>query len=107
MYKTMNVKTLIIVLFSFLSVADLAAQSTQIFQQPDDRFSTAKQLYDKGHYGAAQKMFEDFANNPGNEYSVYKDDALYYSSMCALKLFNKDAEYLINSLSGSTPKATM
>ncbi|MBP7462849.1 MAG: tetratricopeptide repeat protein [Bacteroidales bacterium] len=101
----MNVKTLIIVLFSFLSLADIAAQSTQIFQQPDDRFSTAKQLYDKGHYGAAQKMFEDFANNPGNEYSVYKDDALYYSSMCALKLFNKDAEYLIEQFIREHPES--
>ncbi|HOY39949.1 MAG TPA: tetratricopeptide repeat protein [Bacteroidales bacterium] len=91
----MNIKVFLLMI---LLLAGLFAfgQKTMLYNEPDDRYAGAVQLYEAGHYGAAQKIFEEFASSDKPENSVYKDDAKYYASMCALKLFNKDAEYLIS-----------
>ncbi len=99
-------KIRVFVLFLALHAALITtAQTTQIYVQPDAKYATALQLYNKGHYGAAQKIFESFATSQGYETTIYNDDAKYYVSMCALKLFNKDAEYLITRFIREHPES--
>ncbi|NLA24043.1 MAG: tetratricopeptide repeat protein [Bacteroidales bacterium] len=98
-------KLQVFIIILLISSVHLAAQSTQIFKQYDKNFATAMYLYGKEHYGTAQKMFENIANDAKYENSAFKDDALYYASQCALKLFNKDAEYLIEKFINEHPES--
>ena len=72
------------------------AQKTTIYTSKDADFKLGMELFEKEKYGAAQKTFQKVIeiNNPQTEERV---DAEYFSAICALELFNEDAEYLLSN----------
>lgn len=85
--------------FLLAFVFNLYGQKTAKYNFMEELWETASGLYDKGMYVPAQKLFMQILMHNGVEYSAYKDEAAYYVAMCALNLFNYDAEYqLINFL---------
>lgn len=80
-------------LFVFTGVA---AQKTNIYNNPDALYKNAIQLYEKGKYSIAQNMFEKFIKNSETTEQFQVEEAKYYSARCAMYLFNRDADYLMS-----------
>lgn len=82
------------------------SQQTAIYTNPDAGFRTALELFQKQKYGSAQKQFsrimERTRHEPNNPVHI---DAEYYSALCALELFNKDAELLLKEFIAGHPES--
>ncbi len=100
--------SLYIVLFGifFLVCIAVFSQKTAIYNNPDADFKTALELFQKQKYGSAQKQFskieERYAADPEN---LTRIDAEYYSALCALELFHKDAELLLKEFIENHPES--
>ncbi|GAI19741.1 unnamed protein product, partial [marine sediment metagenome] len=53
----------------------------------------------------AQKCFQKVVNYYGDAYCDIKTDAEYYSALCAIEMFNKDADYLITKFIAEHPES--
>lgn len=82
------------------------SQKTAIYTNPDAGFKAALELFQKQKYGSAQKQFNkiiaNYKNEPNNLVHI---DAEYYAALCALELFNKDAELLLKEFIASHPES--
>ncbi len=86
----------ILLLIAFLSLllcfnGKNIAQKTAIYNDADYNFKKAVELFEKQKYGFSQKYFDDYRIN--RHQNLMQTDADYYSALCAMELFNKDAEY--------------
>ncbi len=79
------------------------AQQTLIYKNPDADYKLAVELFEKEKYSAAQDMFYKILEEL-DENSVLKSDAEYYIAMCAIGLFNNNAEYLFTKLIEEHPE---
>jgi len=52
-------------------------------------------LYDKTQFAAAQEKFNKIIDNIDDHHDELRISSEYYAAICALELFNKDAEYLL------------
>lgn len=80
----------LIVLFAGMRVP---AQQTFFHTRSDQVFRSALELYENGKYSAAQLFFDEYADLNGYQNSKMVSEAQYYAAMCAVRLFNHDAEY--------------
>jgi tetratricopeptide (TPR) repeat protein len=73
----------------------LSGQQTLYHTRDNSRYQRGLELYQNGKYSAAQQIFHDLAkeNEAANTEIISRSE--YYEAMCALKLFNKDAEFLV------------
>lgn len=71
------------------------AQKTQLYSQPEADYNLALELYNKQKFGAAQKLFEQTIENVSDVKSQIRINSEYYNSLCALELFNNDAEFYL------------
>lgn len=101
------VKSIILsaILFVYLSAAAALAQESSIYTATDALFRKGFELYERGKFGTAQKLFEEAIQQWGPEASHVKSDAEFYRAMCAIELTNADAEYLIGSFINSYPES--
>ncbi|MDY6802148.1 MAG: tetratricopeptide repeat protein [Bacteroidota bacterium] len=90
-----------LILFSQIS---LYAQETMVFTNPDKAYKTGLDLFEKEKYGVAQKHFRDAIESYGDAQPEFKANARYYEALCALELFNQDAEYLISTFIAEHPE---
>ena len=88
-------------LFSF----SVSGQKTLIYDNDDSSFRRAMDLFEKEKYGAAQKHFEMAIEEYGQLHDLRKTDAEYYSALCAIKLFNDDAEYRMIQFVSRNPES--
>ena len=104
--KTKHLFLFINLFLILISFADFTyAQNSIIYQSPNSEFNTGVELFNKQKYVAAQKHFNNITLNKGENYSNIKTDAQYYSALCAIELFNSDAEYLINKFIEEHPES--
>jgi TolA-binding protein len=96
--------------FTLLSTQGIQAQATLNNNAEDSYYRAGLELFDKQKYGAAQKAFQEYIrlatlagtqSGPGNLKVV---DAQYYSGICALYLFNPDAEVQIDRFIAAHPQ---
>ncbi len=81
---------------AFMCVIYLSsAQKTMIYNEPGVKFRLGMELFNKEKYGAAQKCFTDVIEKVSNPQSELSINSEYYSAICAIYLFNDDAEYLL------------
>lgn len=79
------------------------AQEAKQLSQPDMLFNKGIELFEKGNYVSAQKHFKEFSQlTPTNQIHL-KGEAEFYYALCAIELFNNDAEYLIRTFINSYP----
>ena len=84
-------------LFFLLCIA-VFSQQTMVYTNPDAGFKSGLELFQKQKFGAAQKQFSKIISNYSNEpHNLVRIDAEYYAALCALELFNKDAELLLKN----------
>jgi len=76
-----------------LSASSLA-QKTAIYENDASGYRMGMELFEKGKFGAAQHEFNKIAESSIDPNSDIRANAEYYAALCALELFNKDAEYL-------------
>ena len=90
----------------FLVCVGAFSQKTAIYTHSDQSFRTALELFQKQKYGSAQKQFsrviESYKSEPNN---LTRIDAEYYSALCALELFHKDAELLLKKFIADHPES--
>ena len=83
----------IIVFLLGLIASPLHAQKNTQQMDPELTWLTAMDLWNKEKYATAQKHFLQIQNFYGKGYHQRKADAHFYAANCALKLYNKDAEF--------------
>lgn len=98
----MRIYTLLI--FIILSVPVFAQQS-QVYTNNIASYKEAVDLFDKEKYGAAIKAFERVLKHEDDENSEIHANASFYKALCALKLFNRNAEYLLEQFILNYPES--
>ncbi|MDD2549793.1 MAG: tetratricopeptide repeat protein [Bacteroidales bacterium] len=98
-------KRILLVVLTALSIITLNvnAQETSQYTHPDKHLSEGVNLFQKGNFVAAQNEFiaaSKLANR--NEVHV-KGEAEFYIALCAIELFNADAEYLMRTFINHYP----
>ena len=88
-----------------LTVLSASAQKSLIYTDEDYDYRVGVDLFNKQHYSQAQQFFERVVKHYGNESSDIKADAEYYAALCALELFNNDAEYRIGKFINDYPES--
>ncbi len=68
-------------------------QKSLIHENKDVHYRRAMDLFEKEKYGAAQKHFQKAISQYGQMHDLLRVNAEYYSALCAIKLFNDDAEH--------------
>jgi len=92
-------------LFMLFCVAAFS-QKTLIQTNPDASFKSALELYQKEKFGSAQKEFSKISNLYKSEpHNLMRIDAEYYAALCALELFNKDAELQLREFIANHPES--
>ncbi len=98
-------KRFLLIITFLLSVITLNAQESTIYTNYDLSFRNGLDLYSKGKYADAQRLFEKVSSSMDLGASQLKSDAEFYRAMCAIELTNNDAEYLIGSFINSYPES--
>ncbi|QSE96716.1 tetratricopeptide repeat protein [Fulvivirga lutea] len=90
---------LLVILSLFLSQS--YSQNTQYFNDSESYYRSGLDLLDKGHYGSAREVFENYLNDAQN--SPHRADAEYYIAYCALGLYHNDGEKRIENFIDEHP----
>ncbi len=90
-------------LFLFSNTA--SGQKPLIYDNDDLSFVRAMDLFSKEKYGAAQKHFQRAIDQYEGMNTVLSSKAGYYAALCAIELFNDDAEYLMTMFVSNNPES--
>lgn len=94
----MRIFPLLVFLLAFLP-SQTEAQQSLYFEDPYNLFREAEELYRLGQYAAAADMFDRVERiipaAGSDELYTYRISASYYRAVCALELYNPDAEELL------------
>lgn len=80
-------------------------------QEPVQAVSVEKEyyrgleLFEKQKFGAARQCFENLLAEEKLAHTLLEADARFYIAMCAIQLFHKDAEYLVNQFVAYHPES--
>jgi TolA-binding protein len=101
----MNWKQLAYILILQFIWVGAMAQKSLIYTTPDQDYKRAMELFEKQKYSDARFYFDKVSRKESSAHTIYRSDAEYYAALCALELFNPDAENLlihfINTNSGN------
>lgn len=81
------------------------AQETEAYYHEDVDFRDGLDLFDKKQYTGAQQKFEaviERINDPTDEIQI---NAEYHAAICALELFNRDADYRLRTFISDHPES--
>jgi len=93
--RILHFPVFLIVILSFYCLNDINAQHTISNTHSDVDYFNGMDLFGKEKYGAAQLEFRKVMENYAGSYSEIAKNAEFYNALCAMKLFNDDAEYLM------------
>ncbi len=88
-------------IFCFLHVilllvaVDVAGQKSAAYEYTDTDLYDGIELFEKEKYGAARFKFDQVIEKTTGEETQLRTEAMYYNAMCALRLYNRDAEYQV------------
>ena len=99
--KIRFISTALVVLISF----SIQAQTTQAYNEMETKWTSAINLYEKGMYVPAQKLFSEILLHDGQEYASYKDEAAFYYALSSMNLLNNDAEFQITNFIENHPES--
>ncbi len=97
-----NLPVVILVFHSYIGYC----QKTLSFSDPDLHYKTGFELFEKQQYGAAQKQFDIAVKEYEPLNYDNKTSAEFYAALCAIELYNEDAEYLITKFINKHPEST-
>ncbi len=94
-------------LIMFLLCTGIFAQQTFYHTGENIQYRKGMELYRNGKYSAAQQFFDKYAGDHAGENSDLISNSDFYSAMCALKLFNNDAESRMVKFLDRNPESTL
>ena len=89
-------KQLIIIIITFLTISTTWAQEGSYYTSGIEQYRKGVELFDKEKFGSARDVFENFIENNNKAPQKLLADAHYYRALCAVELFNNDAEFLLS-----------
>ncbi|MHC1704092.1 MAG: tetratricopeptide repeat protein [Tenuifilaceae bacterium] len=105
-YFMLNLHKRFLLIFTLLvGTLSLSAQESSLYTNFDVSYRKGLELFEKGKFGDAQKIFEKVSSSMEPGASQLKSDAEFYKAMCAIELSNNDAEYLIGTFINSYPES--
>ncbi len=91
---------------AFLLVTlSLSAQKNAAYHFADENLYRGIVLYEKEKYGAARELFSSLIEQTEGEETQLRAEAMYYHAMCAIRLYNRDAEYQVYRFIGEHPES--
>jgi TolA-binding protein len=103
--KILRFPVFALLLFCLIPFYHLDAQRTDIAESADQDFFRGMELFSKQKYGAAQDRFDRVIDRYDDNYAQLKEEASWYSALCAVELFNRDAEYLLYQFINHYPES--
>jgi len=94
-FKNILFRKGVLIFLLFLSCS-FFAQKTLIFTDLYKDYRNGQELYDKMKFSAALDKFGEIVNKIENPLDELRVNAEYYYAVCALELFNLDAEILLS-----------
>ncbi len=85
----------------------LMSQQSSLLRDKDSDLRQGLELFDKEKYGAAQRYFNKAAEQYSYSHAEVKKQAEYYSALCAVELFNPDAEVLLTQFIYRHPESPL
>lgn len=98
-----QIKIILITIYFGVSMLTYA-QKTAVFLNPTAEYNLAIELFSKEKFGSAQKKFINVSEAIKDVQSQMKANSEYYIALCALELYNNDAEYLLNKFIDTYPE---
>ncbi len=92
-------------LFLLFFLQPVSGQKSLIYDNDDLSYMRAMDLFNKEKYGAAQKHFQKAIEQYAESNTLLKANAQYYSALCAIELFNDDAEYQMLQFVSDNPES--
>jgi len=89
-------RQLIISVLLFFTISLSWAQEGSYYSSRIDQFRKGVELFDKEKYASARNVFDNFIESKDPESQKLLADANYYRALCAVKLYNYDAEFLLS-----------
>lgn len=83
------------------------AQQSTVWLDSDFSFREGIELYDLDKYGASQKTFRTYIEQKNAPQSELSKAAQYYAALCAVELFNPDAEFLLTQFVAQHPESPL
>lgn len=99
-----SIKIFLLTFFIFATSITFA-QKSLVYAHENADFKRALELFKMDKYVVAQRKFEKIYNSIDEPQSEVKMNAEFYIAMCALELFNKDAEYLFEKFIEHHPQS--
>lgn len=96
----------VFVIVSLCIGSSVQAQKTAIYNDADYNFKKAVELFEKQKYGFSQEAFDEYQRSLPTKDNLMRSDADYYSALCAMELFNKDAEPRIINFISNNPESS-
>jgi tetratricopeptide (TPR) repeat protein len=100
----MKLKYLVNLLVAMSWSAFVSGQQTDYYTNQEFQYRRGIELYGQGKYSAAQGILDDYLKIHSRENSDLVSNCEFYSSMCAVKLFNNDAESRVLDFLGKNPE---
>jgi len=102
--KKSKIFPLLLLVFMQFNTTVVLGQMTSIHTFHDQAFYQGKDLFDKEKYAAAQEILSEYMEvGKASGYELVKE-ASYLHALCAMRLFNYDAEYLMISFISNYPE---
>ena len=98
--------SLLFLMAGVLAVQTASAQRTENFKSPLYEYQTAVDLFNKEKYGSAQQYFQHVYESTEDKQHDLKTNSLFYQGVCAAKLDNQDAGYLLQTFIDRYPVHT-
>ena len=95
-----------LMMVGIFTVQSLSAQRTENFKSPQYEYQTAVDLFNKEKYGSAQQYFQHVYESTEDKQHDLKTNSLFYQGVCAAKLDNQDAGYLLQTFIDRYPVHT-
>jgi tetratricopeptide (TPR) repeat protein len=97
--------TYCLIALSILAYGPAYSQQSPVYTNDIVEYKLGLELYNKEKFGAAQKQFDKAIKKINNSDSEISVNSEYYSALCALELFNKDAEHLLTQFVENHPES--
>ena len=98
--------TLLLLMTGFFTIQFASAQRTENFKSPQYEYQTAVDLFNKEKYGSAQQYFKYVYESTEDNQHDLRTNSLFYQGVCAAKLDNQDAGYLLQTFIDRYPVHT-
>ncbi|MEQ8325238.1 MAG: tetratricopeptide repeat protein [Vicingaceae bacterium] len=94
-HRTILNSHLLVITVLLLIMVSAKAQKSIKYDQGEETYRKAIDLFEKQKFGSAQRAFEEVGDIWSDEHTEMSANAAYYRALCGLMLFNTNAENLL------------